>query len=416
MTSVVGPRRSPLSARPTETETTRETSAPRTASVARNEFEPSRSGLAGLSPSLLTKLGAVFVPVKPTVSNAAAEGLKAAAAQAAPLVHTTSPNAAIKDNATVTSTLDVADDAKVESLKLDLDIAHTYRGDLTVKLTAPSGKSAVVSSRQGGSADDLKGSFDLTAFAGESTKGTWTLEVQDQAKGDTGTLKQWGLNIVPETKAPEPDPEPSDDPFDGLRDDALLRAVRESSSDKKVVSYNEARRLIFTSLDVNAAGNVECVYTGLETQGGKIPNNAVMNVEHTWPQSKGATGAAKSDLHHLFPTDSKANSRRSSFPFGEVVNVKWSHNGAKLGTDAKGNTVFEPPDSHKGNVARAMFYFSSTYNKPIPSDEEAALKAWNKLDVVDAAEIERNRRVANIQGNTNAFVDNAQLADRIKDF
>ncbi|MCP3065030.1 endonuclease [Myxococcus sp. K38C18041901] len=385
--------------------------------MARNEFEPSRSGLAGLSPSLMTKLGAVFVPVKPTVSNAATEGLKAgASAQAAPLVHTTSPNAAIKDNSTVTSTLNVPDDAKVESLKLDLDIAHTYRGDLTVKLTAPSGKSAVVSSRQGGSADDLKGSFDLSAFAGESTKGTWTLEVQDQAKGDTGTLKQWGLNIVPETKAPEPDPEPSDDPFDGLRDDALLRAVRESSSDKKVVSYNEARRLIFTSLDVNAAGNVECVYTGLETKGGKIPNNTVMNVEHTWPQSKGATGAAKSDLHHLFPTDSKANSRRSSFPFGEVVNVKWSHNGAKLGTDSKGNTVFEPPDSHKGNVARAMFYFSSTYNKPIPNDEEAALKAWNKLDAVDAAEIERNRRVSNIQGNSNAFIDNASLADRIKDF
>ncbi|NTX08307.1 endonuclease [Myxococcus sp. CA051A] len=417
MTSVVGPRRSPLSARPTETETARETSSPRAPAPARNEFEPSRQGLAGLTPSLLTKLGSVFVPGAPTVANAAAPSAKAATGTAAtPLTPSTSPNAAIQDNATVTSTLDVADDAKVESLKLDLDIAHTYRGDLTVTLTSPSGKSAVVSNRQGGSADDLKGSFDLKDFAGEPTKGTWKLEVKDTAKGDIGTLKQWGMNIVPETKAPEPDPEPSDDPFDGLRDDALLKAVRDSASGKKVVSYNEARNIIFSSLDVNAAGNVECVYTGVEVKGGKIPNSSVMNVEHTWPQSKGATGAAKSDLHHLFPTDSKANSRRSSFPFGEVVNVKWSHNGAKLGTDAKGNTVFEPPDSHKGNVARAMFYFSSTYNKPIPADEEAALKAWNKLDGVDTAEIERNRRVANIQGNTNAFVDNADLADRVKDF
>ncbi len=414
MTSVVGPRRSPLSARPTETETARETSSPRAPAQARTGFEPARQGL---TPSLLTKLGAVFVPVAPTVADAAATNLKAAAgAVATPLTPSTSPNAAIKDSATVTSTLDVAEDAKVESLKLDLDIAHTYRGDLTVTLTSPSGKTAVVSNRAGGSADDLKGSFDLKEFAGESTKGTWKLEVRDSAKGDVGTLKQWGMNIVPETKAPEPDPEPSDDPFDGLRDDALLKAVRDASSGKKVVSYNEARNIIFSSLDVNAAGNVECVYTGVETKGGKIPNNAVMNVEHTWPQSKGATGAAKSDLHHLFPTDSKANSRRSSFPFGEVVNVKWSHNGAKLGTDAKGNTVFEPPDSHKGNVARAMFYFSSTYNKAIPADEEAALKAWNKLDGVDAAEIERNRRVANIQGNTNAFIDNADLADRVKDF
>ena len=50
-----------------------------------------------------------------------------------------------------------------------------------------------------------------------------------------------------------------------------------------------------------------------------------MNTEHTWPQSKGATGAAKSDLHHLFPTDSKANSIRGNHPFGIVTGaVSWS--------------------------------------------------------------------------------------------
>ncbi|MCE9673245.1 endonuclease [Myxococcus stipitatus] len=415
MTSVVGPRRSPLSAR--STDTARETSSTnvKAPTQARNEFQPSRTGL---TPAVLTKLGSVYVPVQPTVQQAV-PAQKAGSTQkaAAPLTYSTSPNAAIQDNSTVTSTLDVAEDTTVDSLKLDLDIAHTYRGDLTVKLTSPSGKSAVVSNRAGGSADDLKGSFDLSAFAGEPTKGKWTLEVQDSAKSDVGTLKQWGLNIVPQTQAPqEPEPEPSDDPFDGLRDDALLKAVRDSSNGKKVVSYNEARNLIFSSLDVNQAGNVECVYTDAEIKGGKIPSSSVMNVEHTWPQSKGATGAAKSDLHHLFPTDSKANSRRSSFPFGVVVNVKWSQDGAKLGTDAKGNTVFEPPDSHKGNVARAMFYFSATYNKDIPADEEAVLKQWNKLDAVDAAEIDRNRRVANIQGNVNQFVEHSELADRIKDF
>ncbi|QSQ16017.1 endonuclease [Myxococcus landrumensis] len=410
MTSVVGPRRSPSLARSTEADTARETSGPRKSNTARSDFQPARANNAQ---SALTKLGATFVPV----TSAEAQGAKSTAGtQATPLTQSISPNADIKDNTTVTSTLEMAQDAKVSSLKLDLDIEHTYRGDLMVKLTAPSGKSVMVSDRQGSSADDLKGSFDLSAFAGESTKGTWTLEVQDKAKGDSGTLKQWGLNIVPETKAPEPEPEPSDDPFNGLRDEALLKAVRDSNAGIKVVSYNDARKHIFTSLDVKDNGKVECVYTGLETPGGKIPNNSVMNVEHTWPQSKGATGPAKSDLHHLFPTDSKANSKRSSFPFGEVVNVKWSHNGAKLGTDAKGNTVFEPPDSHKGNVARAMFYFSSQYSRPIPNDEEAALKKWNKLDAVDAAEIERNRKVATIQGNTNKFVEHSNLADRIKDF
>ncbi|HLL54836.1 MAG TPA: PepSY domain-containing protein, partial [Myxococcaceae bacterium] len=65
----------------------------------------------------------------------------------------TSPNAAIADKSTTTTTLDVADDVSIEKLKLDLDIPHTYKGDLVVTLTSPSGKSAVVHNRTGGSAD-----------------------------------------------------------------------------------------------------------------------------------------------------------------------------------------------------------------------------------------------------------------------
>lgn len=206
------------------------------------------------------------------------------------------------------------------------------------------------------------------------------------------------------------------DPFAGLRDEALERAIQASSSNKRVLSYDGARKAIFGDLDV-VNGKVRDVYTHREIRGGRVPNSSDMNVEHTWPQSKGATGAAKSDLHHLFPTDSKANSTRSSFPFGEVVDVKWSHpSGAKLGKDAQGRTVFEPPDEHKGNVARAMFYFSATYNKSIPQAEEAVLKQWNKLDGVDTAELARSRRIAELQGNRNPFVEDAALADRIRDF
>ncbi len=217
------------------------------------------------------------------------------------------------------------------------------------------------------------------------------------------------------TRTAAPPPPPPADPFQGLRDAALLKAVKAASADKKAVSYDAARRHIFESLDVRN-GKVACVYTGREVKGGRIPKSSDMNVEHTWPQSKGATGAAKSDLHHLFPTDSKANAKRGNFPFGEVVNVKWSQGGAKFGTDAQGRTVFEPPDAHKGNVARAMFYFSATYGKPIPAAEEAALRKWNTQDAVDAAEVARNRRIATLQGNVNPFVEHVNLAERIRDF
>jgi subtilisin-like proprotein convertase family protein len=120
------------------------------------------------------------------------------------------PNAAIKDLSTTTSSIKVDQDVPVEKLKLNLDVLHTYKGDLAVTLTSPSGKSAVVHNRTGGSADNLQGSFDLSQFAGESAKGEWKLTVEDKARADTGTLKSWGLEITPKT--PEK-PKPSGDPI-----------------------------------------------------------------------------------------------------------------------------------------------------------------------------------------------------------
>lgn len=203
--------------------------------------------------------------------------------------------------------------------------------------------------------------------------------------------------------------------YDGMKDKILIKALHDAVSKHKDLGYNGARKVIFTTLD-NHDGFVKCVYTGKEVKTDKIPSSNVMNTEHTWPQSKGATGAAKADLHHLFPTDSKANSIRGNYPFGTVKNVKWTENGAKFGTDEKGRTVFEPPDAHKGNVARALFYFSTVYNKPIPPEEESVLKQWNTLDKVDAAEVKRNDGIEAVQQNRNPFVDDPTLSERIADF
>jgi endonuclease I len=360
----------------------------------------------------MTRLGSMFAPAAPVAPQAprAAETEKTVRASA-------TPGLAIADNSKVESTLRFNDELTLKGGKVNVDIPHTYRGDLVVTLTSPSGKSQTLSNREGGSADNVKGSFDLSAFAGESTKGDWKLTVEDKANADVGTLKAWDLELTGTAKGEEPPPPPPpDDPFGELRDQALLKAIQKSSTGKHVVSYNEARKEIFTNLDVKN-GKVRDVYTHREINGGKIPNSSDMNVEHTWPQSKGATGVAKSDLHHLFPTDSRANSTRGSFPFGKVTNVQWSSpSGAKFGTDAQGRKVFEPPDEHKGNVARAMFYFSAEYDKRIPAEEESVLREWNKLDAVDSAELERNRKIAGIQGNQNQFVLHSNLADRIQDF
>lgn len=154
-----------------------------------------------------------------------------------------------------------------------------------------------------------------------------------------------------------------------------------------------------------------------------VPDNTVINVEHTWPQSrftgKFKTETQKSDLHHLYPTDSKINSIRGNNMFGEVsqdtttLNCPCSRFGYGTGGRAQ---VFEPPTNHKGNVARALFYFAVRYDMTITPGEEAALRKWNKEDPVDDDEMRRNEEIFKVQGNRNPFVDYPELIDNIADF
>jgi deoxyribonuclease I len=176
------------------------------------------------------------------------------------------------------------------------------------------------------------------------------------------------------------------------------------------IGYSEARVAIFSRLD-NQQGKVHCVYTGQVHQTTSVPDASVFNTEHTWPQSLGATGIAKSDLHHLFPTESRANGIRGNLPFGWVSSPDWSAGGSKCD-----RRQFEVRPDHRGNVARAMFYFSVRYRKPIAPAQEAVLREWHAQDPVDDAERVRNDQIQNIQQNRNPFVDQPDFVDKINDF
>lgn len=182
------------------------------------------------------------------------------------------------------------------------------------------------------------------------------------------------------------------------------------------ISYYDARMEMFSSLD-NTEGLVECVYTGTIVETTTIPSNLEMNAEHTWPQSLGALdGAAKSDLHHIFPVTSQINSIRNVHPFCEVHTVVRQVEDAKLGDDAKGKRCFEPRDWHKGQVARAMFYFAAVYQQNIADDEEAVLRKWHREYPVSVDERVRAEKIQIFQGSSQPFVKYPQLVDHISDF
>ena len=201
----------------------------------------------------------------------------------------------------------------------------------------------------------------------------------------------------------------------------LRDALHEATKGLSCSDYSTVTTWMFTKLD-KADGEVECVYTGRTTAVGSTkPSQGDMNTEHTWPQSYGASSSPmKCDVNHLYPTDSDANNRRGSFPFGEVTSsITWNEGGSMVGNDATGGTVFEPRDVHKGNVARSMLYFWVRYEDRLETSEistqldQDLYTQWDVDDPADEVEIERSLAIGDYLGSANPFVLCPGLVDRI---
>ncbi|MDK9764696.1 S8 family serine peptidase [Vibrio sp. D420a] len=92
------------------------------------------------------------------------------------------------------SSLDVDRSGDAGSVVIELNISHTYIGDLRVTLTSPNGRQVVLHNNEGGSADDIITSFQAN-FSGVESQGTWQLRVVDSASRDVGTINSWTLTF-----------------------------------------------------------------------------------------------------------------------------------------------------------------------------------------------------------------------------
>ena len=193
-----------------------------------------------------------------------------------------------------------------------------------------------------------------------------------------------------------------------------------------------------------------------------------INQEHVWAKSHGfdtkgsnSTGGARGDPMHLIAGNGWANHEHSNYFYAFVdKNKSYSDAGSKYNT-VYGNltgkskntggseTVFEPQDSDKGDIARAIFYMAARYNYYSGTDSDGIdgnnpnlvllnnlsensrtgtssasspfgmgllsdLLAWNKLDPVDEYEIHRNNLLyKNYTNNRNPFIDFPEWADCI---
>ncbi len=204
-----------------------------------------------------------------------------------------------------------------------------------------------------------------------------------------------------------------------LQGAALVDALYNYLKVHRALFYSEARRALFEQVAKMAGDTLECVYSGRKIVA-KTYSEAYaqgFNTEHVWPRSYGADREpAKSDLHHLFPSDQQINEQRANYPFGFVTRqVLYEEGGSKLGYDAANHLVFEVRPQTRGDIARAMFYFAVRYRNPenFLQQQEAVLRQWHQQDPVDSLERLRNQRILAIQYRPNPFIDHPEFLERI---
>lgn len=187
--------------------------------------------------------------------------------------------------------------------------------------------------------------------------------------------------------------------------------------------YNQARDLLFSHLDVREDGMLECVFSGRRVypDGTRTPDG--FNTEHTWPQSRGSgQDPARNDLHHLFAVDAEANTARGNYEFGHVdcdeSTCPWNMLEAFRGPSADDNRdpIYQVQPGRRGDVARAILYFSLRYGAAVSPEEEAVMRLWNCEDPPDDHERTRNDNVDQVQNNRNPFIDRPDFVDRIAEF
>jgi hypothetical protein len=96
----------------------------------------------------------------------------------------------------VSSTIEVTEAMTASSVQVELDVTHSYVGDLRI-VVEHGDKTSTLWSRTGGSQANIRQTFTLRSFAGASMAGTWRLRISDLAAEDVGTLNHWTLIAAP---------------------------------------------------------------------------------------------------------------------------------------------------------------------------------------------------------------------------
>lgn len=210
--------------------------------------------------------------------------------------------------------IDFAEMETIASVSVNMEITHTYVGDLDASLLPPGGGSISLFDRPGqpgsnfgcsednlrlGFSDDspnsaallentcndsetglnnpgppyaIAGSYqpidDFTSLVGAGSNGTWTLQVNDNASSDGGILEGWSITICYEI--------PSDPPFIVTNE---MLTVPHNTAETITNQYLEAGD------DMSAADEIEFVLTDMPNEGMLFLDGMMLNLGDSFTQA-----------------------------------------------------------------------------------------------------------------------------------
>lgn len=252
---------------------------------------------------------------------------------------------------------------------------------------------------------------------------------------------------------------------DGTEGAQLRAALNAKIAPHTLVSYDNLRYIYQWTDTYNNEGLViDDIYSHCDQTftTSFCSGNCGFNREHSLPKSWFGTQSGSqmySDVFHLYPTNCYVNSERGNLAFGECA-AGSTYNNKSKGVQGKGRkgvstfvsesgtqyrfseSVYEPDDEYKGDLARSYFYMVTCYMTTNFTQETGGkhmfvyvngkadlsqysidlLMKWHRQDPVSMREIRRNEVIYGNttynksdykQGNRNPFIDYPYLAEYI---
>lgn len=119
----------------------------------------------------------------------------------------------------------------------------------------------------------------------------------------------------------------------------------------------------------------------------------------------------ETDLHNLQPAVGEVNGDRNNFMYSQWRDGEGQYGQCPMKVDFK-NKQAEPPARARGAIARTYFYMRDRYSIRLSKQQTQLFDVWNRQYPVTEWECTRDRRIANMQGNHNPYVQQACEASK----